>query len=80
MAPEIIRQAGHGRQADIWSVGCTVYEMFTGRPPWCEIQDPVSALFHIAQATNPPPLPDSLSPDAQDFILQCFRRYHRNSC
>ena len=42
MAPEIIKQSGHGRQADVWSVGCTVIEMATGKPPWSQFQSQVS--------------------------------------
>jgi mitogen-activated protein kinase kinase kinase ANP1 len=75
MAPEVIRQTGHGRQADIWSVGCTVIEMATGKPPWNEFTDQVSVLFHIAASDGPPPIPAHLSADAHDFLMKCFQRY-----
>ncbi|DBA78684.1 hypothetical protein WJX77_001730 [Trebouxia sp. C0004] len=74
MAPEVIKQTGHGRQADIWSVGCTVIEMATGKPPWSQFQSQVSALFHIASSKGPPPIPENISPECRDFLLLCFNR------
>lgn len=74
MAPEVIKQTGHGRPADIWSVACTVIEMATGKPPWSNYNAPVAAMFHIASSKDPPPIPDHLSPEAQDFLRLCFNR------
>ena len=34
MAPEVARELGHGTKSDCWSVGCTVFEMATKKPPW----------------------------------------------
>lgn len=62
------------RQVDIWSVGCTVYEMFTGKPPWHEMHDQVSAMFKIVNSATPPPFPESVSDDAKEFLLVCFQR------
>lgn len=41
MAPEVIRQTGHGRKSDIWSVGCVVLEMATGCMPWAQFSNKV---------------------------------------
>lgn len=74
MAPEVIKQSGHGRHADIWSLGCTVIEMATGMPPWSEITDQVSVLFHIANSDELPPLPRGLSEEGTSFLLQCLKK------
>lgn len=37
MAPEVIELKGASPKSDIWSLGCTVIELLTGRPPYGEI-------------------------------------------
>ena len=56
MAPEVIKQTGHSLPADVWSVGCVLVEMLTGKPPWSHFTSQISALFHIASSKAPPPL------------------------
>lgn len=72
MAPEVVNQKnkGYGLAADIWSLGCTVLEMLTRRIPYSPMEC-MAALFRIGSGIAPP-VPDSLSKDARDFIFQCF--------
>ncbi|KAI4311264.1 hypothetical protein MLD38_036170 [Melastoma candidum] len=74
MAPEVILQTGHSFSADIWSVGCTVIEMATGKPPWSEQYQEVAALFHIGTTKSHPPIPEHLSAEAKDFLLKCLQK------
>lgn len=74
MAPEVILQTGHSFSADIWSVGCTVIEMATGKPPWSQQYQEVAALFHIGTTKSHPPIPDHLSEEAKDFLLKCLQK------
>lgn len=73
MAPEVICQQECSHRSDVWSVGCTVIEMFQTKPPWYELS-PLAAAFAIGQGTSDPKFPDQLSADARDFILTCLKR------
>ncbi len=46
MAPEVVKQTGHTRKADIWSVGCLVVEMLTGEHPWAQLTQ-MQAIFKV---------------------------------
>lgn len=72
MAPEVIKFAKYSRFSDIWSLGCTIVEMATGFPPFSKFKNYATAMFHIAQSRECPQLPESLSEDGKDFLIQCF--------
>ncbi|KAH8052022.1 protein kinase [Aureococcus anophagefferens] len=80
MAPEVIKAAPKSqgwRKADVWSVGCTVIEMSTGRPPWSQYSNPVTAMYHIACVEELPDMPPNLSDDGIQFLWLCFQREPR---
>ncbi|KAL0312574.1 UNVERIFIED_CONTAM: Mitogen-activated protein kinase kinase kinase YODA [Sesamum radiatum] len=74
MAPEVIKNSsGCNLAVDIWSLGCTVLEMATTKPPWSQYEG-VAAMFKIGNSKELPAIPDHLSDDGKDFIRQCLQR------
>ncbi|CRK33166.1 hypothetical protein BN1708_019214, partial [Verticillium longisporum] len=75
MSPEVIKGENPGRAGavDVWSLGCVILEMATGRRPWANLDNEWAIMYNIAQG-NPPQLPgtDQLSPQGIDFLKGCF--------
>jgi serine/threonine protein kinase len=74
MAPEVITQTGHGRFADIWSFGCLLVEMATGKPPWYYKTNHIAVMRHVCGDKVTPELPEDLSEEGKNFIESCFKR------
>lgn len=77
MSPEVIKGSNEGRlgSIDIWSLGCVILEMSTGRRPWASLDNEWAIMYNIAQG-NPPQLPsrEQLSEQGIDFLKRCFER------
>ncbi|KAF2093090.1 MAP kinase [Rhizodiscina lignyota] len=77
MSPEAIKGENTGRAGavDIWSLGCVILEMATGRRPWASLDNEWAIMYNIAQG-NVPQLPtkEQLSEPGLDFLRRCFER------
>lgn len=75
MSPEVINKSGHSKQADIWSLGCCVIEMLTGKPPWSQYGKDAKKIMNIIEVSGtPPPYPEGISTVCKEFLDMCFIR------
>ena len=72
MAPEILRRTGHNTSADVWSLGCLVIEMLTGKAPWTTLTTDFEEIIGYILNGIPPPYPKTLSQDCQHFLNGCL--------
>ncbi|XP_068667746.1 mitogen-activated protein kinase kinase kinase 17-like [Aristolochia californica] len=79
MAPEIVRGETPEPAADVWSLGCTLIEMATGKAPWsewgdCAALNATEAMCRIGFLEQSPKLPSQLSATGLDFLEKCLKR------
>ncbi|EOA28875.1 hypothetical protein CARUB_v10025120mg [Capsella rubella] len=68
MSPESISHGETGRGLDLWSLGCVVLEMYTGKQPWWHTNYDLKDLIKCYE----PLIPSDLPYDAKLFLMTCF--------
>lgn len=76
MAPESITGApnkGKFGADDVWSLGCVILEMVTGKRPWANLDNEWAIMYQVA-AGHVPPLPskDELSQEGMAFLSKAI--------
>jgi len=58
MSPELVEEKPYDHTADLWSLGCILYELHTGAPPFY-----TNSIFHLVQliVRDPVKWPDTMS-------------------
>lgn len=76
MSPEVITgNYGSKYSLDVWSTGCCILEMATGRRPWANLDNEWAIMYHIAAGHLPQfPTKDQLSEAGIKFLYRCLER------
>ncbi|ODN04529.1 Serine/threonine-protein kinase PLK1 [Orchesella cincta] len=72
IAPEVVKRTGHGIKADMWSIGCILYTLLIGKPPF-ETGSLKQTLTKIKACDFEIPKGSNLSPEATRLILQLIQ-------
>ncbi|KAH9603857.1 hypothetical protein KSS87_005977 [Heliosperma pusillum] len=71
-APEVVRGEAQGCESDVWALGCTVIEMFTGLPAWQD--NGAHTLYKIGYCNELPEFAARLPELGRDFLEKCLVR------
>lgn len=71
MAPELIEELPYDHNADLWSLGCIIYELLVGAPPFC-----TGSILHLIRLIRHEQIqwPTFLSGNCISFLRVCHSR------
>ncbi|XP_060729931.1 serine/threonine-protein kinase PLK3 isoform X2 [Tachysurus vachellii] len=71
LAPEVLNRQGHGTESDVWSLGCVMYTLLCGSPPFetLDLKETYKCIKEVKYT-----LPPSLSPAAQKLISAILQK------
>eukprot|EP00118_Oscarella_pearsei_P026386 m.309833 g.309833 ORF g.309833 m.309833 type:complete len:600 (+) comp48146_c0_seq1:94-1893(+) len=70
IAPEVLNKKGHSFEVDLWSIGCIMYTLLVGKPPF-ETKSLKETYSRIRR--NEYFIPPKVSPNAQALIMKLLR-------
>ncbi len=71
MAPEVLNKTGHNQSADIWSTGCFLLELLTGKPPYFDPKLAYEEVLKKIMRKEKPAYP-ALSYECRRFLNSCL--------
>jgi serine/threonine-protein kinase len=74
MAPEQARGKRTDKRADIWSFGCVVYEMLTGRPAFSGESLPDTLAAVLEREPDWSQLPDNVPANVRRWLVRCLEK------
>ncbi|GAB5356033.1 hypothetical protein AAMO2058_000256300 [Amorphochlora amoebiformis] len=74
MAPEVLTGTGHSFSADLWSLGCLVFEMCAGYPPFYESETSVIYERILNEDVEFPEVSNSFPKEARDLVRALLRK------
>lgn len=71
LAPEVLNRQGHGTESDVWSLGCVMYTLMCGSPPFetLDLKETYKCIKEVRYN-----LPSTLSPAAQKLISNILQK------
>ncbi|XP_014248739.1 serine/threonine-protein kinase PLK4 isoform X2 [Cimex lectularius] len=75
ISPEVAMRSSHGLEADVWGLGCMLYTLLAGKPPF-DTDAVKSTLTRVVMAEFQ--MPSGISPEARDLIEKLLRKNPRD--
>uniref|UniRef100_A0ACB8F4M2 Polo-like kinase 3 n=2 Tax=Sphaerodactylus townsendi TaxID=933632 RepID=A0ACB8F4M2_9SAUR len=71
LAPEVLLRQGHGPESDVWSLGCVMYTLLCGNPPFetSDLKETYKCIKHVTYT-----LPIILSIPAKNLLMGILKR------